>query len=108
MQLQEDKCQPGCMQLKVEALAMLGVHGSFFHPSPESFYDSSILCLSSLESFSRTILPFHSTSVFCSLVMHLETSGKNPWTDPSSKLFDLCIVMHFEPSENLRTELRLL
>jgi hypothetical protein len=108
MQLQEDKCRPGHMQLKVEALAVLGVRGSFFHPSPELFCDSSILHLSSLESFPRTIFPLHSTSVFCSLVAHLETSGKNPWTDPSSNLFNLCIVTHPEPSENLHTEPRLL
>jgi hypothetical protein len=35
MQLQEDKCRPGRMQLKVEASAVLGVRFPFFHPQPE-------------------------------------------------------------------------
>jgi hypothetical protein len=35
MQLQEDKCRPGRMQLKAEASAVLGVHPPFFRPLSE-------------------------------------------------------------------------
>jgi hypothetical protein len=35
MQLQEDKCRPGHMQLKVEASSVLGVCPAFFRPLSE-------------------------------------------------------------------------
>jgi hypothetical protein len=48
MQLQEDKCRPGLMQLKAEASAMLGVRESFFCHPPSEF--RVVLCLNRLAS----------------------------------------------------------
>jgi hypothetical protein len=53
MQLQEDKCRPGRMQLKAEESAVLGVHPPFFHPLSEPCGSASDLCIPSRNTETR-------------------------------------------------------
>jgi hypothetical protein len=64
MQLQEDKCRPGCMQLKLEASVELGVRSASFlilclKPVLTSVWNLGITCHTFLKM--RTVKP---TGVF--------------------------------------------
>jgi hypothetical protein len=54
MQLQEDRCRPGCMQLKLKKSVVLGVSHPFFHPLPE------FTGISGLNHFVSASGPLHS------------------------------------------------
>jgi hypothetical protein len=72
MQLQEDKCRPGCMQLKLMSQSCLG---SFFQP----LWEFLVIWPSGK---SEPIFPLQSTSVLFPGHEPSENPWENRWTEP--------------------------